>query len=47
MVRTCVGGSEIRLRISNVFGTKPLTINDVPVALSGTGAAMVAAAATA
>ena len=42
IVRTSVGGSEIRLRISNVFGTKPLTINDVRVALSGTGAAMLA-----
>jgi lysophospholipase L1-like esterase len=42
IVRTSVGGSEIRLRISNVFGTKPLTINDLRVALSGAGAAMVA-----
>ena len=41
-MRTSVGGSEIRLRISNVFGTKPLTLNDVRVALSGAGAAMAA-----
>src|SRR5258708_1013486 len=39
IVRTSVGGSEIRLRISNVFGSKPLTINDVRVSLRGTGAA--------
>jgi len=41
IVRTSVGGSEIRLRISNVFGTKPLTISDVRVALRLTGAAVV------
>ena len=43
IVRTSVGGSEIRLRISNVFGSKPLTISDVRVSPRGTGAATVLA----
>ncbi len=38
IVRTSVGGSELRIRISNVFGTKPLVIADVRVALRSTGA---------
>lgn len=42
IVRTSVGGTEIRLRFSNVFGSKPLSINDVRVALSGAGATMAA-----
>jgi lysophospholipase L1-like esterase len=38
IVHTSVGGSEIRIRISNIFGTRPLRIDDVRVALSGAGA---------
>ncbi len=38
IVHTSVGGSEIRIRISNVFGTRPLTIDDVRVAVCRAGA---------
>ena len=38
IVHTSVGGRELRIRISNVFGTKPLEIADVRVALRQTGA---------
>lgn len=38
-MRISVGGSEIRVRISNVFGSRPLRIDDVRVALSATGRA--------
>ncbi len=38
IVYVSVGGSEIRLRISNVFGTRPLRIGDMRVALHATGA---------
>jgi lysophospholipase L1-like esterase len=38
IVYLSVGGSEIRLRISNVFGTRPLRIGDMRVALHATGA---------
>jgi lysophospholipase L1-like esterase len=42
IVHTSVGGSELRIRISNVFGTKPLAVADVRVALRETGAQTVA-----
>jgi len=32
LVRTSIGGSRIRLRVSNVFGTSPLTISGVDIA---------------
>lgn len=38
IVHTSAGGTEIRIRISNVFGSKPLTLEDVRVALRKTGA---------
>lgn len=41
IVHTSVGGSQIRIRISNIFGTRPLRIGDVRVALSGAGAKIV------
>jgi lysophospholipase L1-like esterase len=41
IIHTSAGGSEIRIRISNVFGTAPLVINDVHVALRQSGAATV------
>jgi len=41
IVHTSVGGSEIRIRISNVFGTTPLVVSDVDVALRQSGAATV------
>jgi lysophospholipase L1-like esterase len=39
IVHTSVGGSEIRIRISNVFGKAPLVVSDVHVAIGGPGAA--------
>jgi len=41
IVHTSVGGSEIRIRISNVFGTAPLAVSDVHVAIRESGAATV------
>jgi len=38
IVHTSAGGSEIRLRLSNLFGTRPLAIDDVRVALDRLGA---------
>ncbi len=38
IVHTSAGGTEIRVRISNIFGSRPLRIDDVRVALGGTGA---------
>jgi lysophospholipase L1-like esterase len=38
IVHTSVGGREIRIRISNVFGATPLVVSDVHVAISGSGA---------
>jgi len=33
IIRLTVGGSEVRVRVSNIFGTRPLTIQDVRVAV--------------
>jgi lysophospholipase L1-like esterase len=38
IVHTSSGGSEIRIRISNVFGSAPLVVSDVHVAISASGA---------
>jgi lysophospholipase L1-like esterase len=38
VVHISVGGSEIRIRISNVFGTRPLRVADVRAALRAHGA---------
>jgi lysophospholipase L1-like esterase len=40
VVHTSAGGSRIRLRLSNVFGTAPLTITGVHVGRRGAGAAV-------
>ncbi len=40
-VRTSAGGDRIRVRITNVFGTAPLVLDSVTVALHATGAATV------
>ena len=42
IVHTSAGGSEIRIRLSNVFGAKPLAVADVRVALRRSGAQTVA-----
>jgi lysophospholipase L1-like esterase len=38
IVYTSVGGSRVRIRISNAFGTAPLTVGDASVAVDETGA---------
>lgn len=40
IVRVTLGGARIRLRLSNAFGTEPLRIASVHVALAGGGAAI-------
>lgn len=35
VVRTSVGGSQVRLRLTNVFGTTPLVLDGVHLALAG------------
>ena len=40
MVRLSVGGTALRLRLSNLFGNGPITIGPVHVALHGTGSAI-------
>lgn len=42
VVRTTIGGQQIRLRFSNAFGTSPLEIGSAHVALTAHGAAIVA-----
>ena len=42
IVRTSVGGSEVRIRVSNLFGAQPLRIEDVHLAIASTGGAIVA-----
>jgi lysophospholipase L1-like esterase len=42
IVRPDVWGPEARIRLSNVFGTKPLTFDGVFIGLAGTGGAVVA-----
>jgi len=38
IVYTSVGGDRVRIRLSNAFGTSPLTIGDASVAVAETGA---------
>jgi lysophospholipase L1-like esterase len=45
IVHSSVGGSPLRLRISNTFGDRPLTLGRVHVALRSTGADIEAASA--
>jgi len=42
IVRVSVGGTRVRLRISNVFGTKPLRVEDVHLALRKSDSSIVA-----
>ncbi len=42
VVRTSVAGSEVRIRVSNLFGAQPLRIEDVHLAIASTGSAIVA-----
>jgi lysophospholipase L1-like esterase len=42
ILRTSVGGTRIRLKISNVFGAQPLRVEDVHLALRSSGASIVA-----
>ena len=42
IVRTSVAGSQVRIRISNLFGRDPLRIEDVHLALASTGCAIIA-----
>ncbi|MGA8531502.1 MAG: GDSL-type esterase/lipase family protein, partial [Acidobacteriaceae bacterium] len=42
IMRTSVAGTEVRIRISNLFGTLPLRIEDVHLAMASTGSAIIA-----
>lgn len=42
IVRTSVGGSEVRIRVSNLFGGQPLRIDDVHLAIASTGSGIIA-----
>src|SRR5262249_5520350 len=41
-VRVSIGGSKVRIRVSNEFGSKPVLIGAASVGWAGTGAALVA-----
>lgn len=41
IVRTSVGGSNVRIRLSNLFGTAPLSVGPVHIAVHATGSAIV------
>lgn len=41
IVWTSVGGRSARIRLSNLFGTGPVTFDEVDVGIAGTGAALV------
>ncbi|HTW73326.1 MAG TPA: SGNH/GDSL hydrolase family protein [Steroidobacteraceae bacterium] len=43
IVRTSIGGSRVRVQLSNAFGAAPLPIGAAHIALSGAGSAIVAA----
>lgn len=42
VVRSTLGGRQVRVRLSNAFGDRPVTVNDVFVGLSGGSAEVVA-----
>src|SRR5262245_41796391 len=42
IVHTTLGGDQVRIRISNAFGTKPLTIGAASIGLQSSGAAVTA-----
>jgi lysophospholipase L1-like esterase len=39
IIRTSAGGTRVQIRLSNEFGTAPLTVSDVKIAVATTGAA--------
>jgi lysophospholipase L1-like esterase len=41
VVHTTLGGDQVRIRLTNVFGAGPLTVDDVAVATRGAGASVV------
>lgn len=41
IVHSTIGGNQLRIRLSNAFGTQPLVIGDAHVAISGTAPAIV------
>jgi lysophospholipase L1-like esterase len=41
IVFTSVGGNAVRIRLASTFGSAPLSVGDVTVALTGTGASLV------
>jgi lysophospholipase L1-like esterase len=38
IIRTSVGGTKVRIQLSNLFGTEPLTVGDVHLAVHASGA---------
>src|SRR5579859_5144769 len=40
IVHTSIGGKSVRVEVSNVFGTAPLAITDVRIALRSSGSAI-------
>ena len=40
VVRTSVGGYRVRVRLSNVFGTQPVTLQDAQIGIAATGASV-------
>jgi hypothetical protein len=40
VVRASFGGYRVRIRLSNVFGTQPLTLQDAHVGIASTGASV-------
>lgn len=41
IVRTSIGGHQVRVRLSNAFGTQPLAVGAAHIAIRGAGAAIV------
>jgi hypothetical protein len=41
IVRTSVAGREVRIRVSNLFGARPLRIEDIHLAIASTGSAII------
>lgn len=46
IVRTSIGGTSARIRISNAFGSAPLTVSDVHVAQRASGSSVTASTPT-
>jgi lysophospholipase L1-like esterase len=45
VVRTSIGGTEVRVRLSNAFGTRPVLVSGASLGLRSRGAALVAGSA--